>query len=241
MAFSSLVTAMLGATVSVQDALTYNTQLEAAKAKSVLCDPACPWDTGLTIGCTTPKLQASFTKITHYSGIIDCGNLFLDADLGSAAHYQSDYGPWVQFPTADDGKLYSIIMYDPDANMNGSYPVVTVGSLAPIRHMVLGNIKGSDMVHGFSTGRAWSHSTVVTPFAAPAPPIGSHRYAIFLFEQKGTEPMTFPTYNNNVGSKGTERFNWNVAKYITDYKLGTPVASNWFIAMHSPDDYTPYP
>merc|ERR1712137_1279029 len=100
------------------------------------------------------------------------------------------------------GKLYSIIMYDPDANMNGSFPVVTAGQLGPIRHMVLGNINGTDLKAGIPGTESFYFATVVTPFASPAPPIGSHRYALFLFEQATTLPITFPVLDNKVGSKG---------------------------------------
>jgi len=236
---AALLTAALGATVAPREsALT-----EFSTAAPTLCGASCPWDTAaLPVTCTDPKLRVAFGKVVHYSGIVECGNLFLDVDLGSALQYQADRAPWVHFATADPKKLYTVIMFDPDANMNGSWPVVPAGNLGPIRHWVVGNIAGKDVADGFDGGRDFkSGATIVTPFAAPAPPIGSHRYGIFLFEQADTTPIKFATLNNQIGQKGTERFNWDITSFVSTYNLGTPVASNWFIAMHSPDGYTAYP
>jgi len=232
--------AVLGVAAPPAATLSESTTLATASAAAAkLCNPGCPWDP-LTVGCTTPKLDLSFTKnIYHYSGVVECGNLFMDADLGAQAAVQYDYAPYVSFPTAKTGSLYTLMMFDPDANMNGSYPFVVEGSLSVIRHWVVGNIKGSALAAGFDGAKDYNSATVVTPFASPGPPIGSHRYAQFLFEQPGTDEIAFATLNNQVGSAGTERFNWDVSAFISEYSLGTPVASNWFIAMHSPTGYTP--
>lgn len=235
----ALMTAALGATVAPRESALTETTLAAGPT---LCGATCPWDTAaLPITCTDPKLNASFPRIVHYSGVVDCGNLFLDVDLGSAKTYQADLAPWIHYAKADPSKLYTIIMFDPDANMNGSWPVVPAGNLGPIRHWVVGNIAGKDVAAGFEGGYDFKSATVVTPFAAPAPPIGSHRYGIFLFEQADKTPIKFPTLNNQIGQKGTERFNWDVSSFVSTYNLGTPIASNWFIAMASPTGYTSYP
>ena len=104
----ALVTAALGATVAPRESALTETTLAAGPT---LCGATCPWDTAaLPITCTDPKLNASFPRIVHYSGVVDCGNLFLDVDLGSAKTYQADLAPWIHYAKADPSKLYTIIM-----------------------------------------------------------------------------------------------------------------------------------
>ena len=65
-----------------------------------------------------------------------------------------------------------------DKNLKKSYFLI-LGSHAPVRHWVLGNIDGLSLQLGVIPDAA----VAVSPFKGPSPPWGSHRYGFFLFRQ----------------------------------------------------------
>jgi hypothetical protein len=85
----------------------------------------------------------------------------------------------------------------------------------------VGNIDGAALARG-----DLSSATTVSPFHGPSPPWGSHRYGQFLFEQKG--PISFSIYPSDQSI-----VQWDYSKFIANYSLGEPVASNWHVTMHS--------
>lgn len=183
----------------------------------------CPWDK-LAFKCGTDGrdvLAVVYTQITHYSGAVSCGNLFLEKDIGNGINT----APYVVYPQAETSKFYALVMIDPDADLpnNGSFPEAsTVGVHAPVRHWVVGNIAGADILHG-----DLSKATTVSPFVGPSPPWGSHRYGQFLFEQK-TGNIDFATFPPSASI-----LIWDYAAFIANYSLGEPVASNWHVTMHT--------
>ena len=69
----------------------------------------------LSYGCSQPPLEVKFSVVGgHYSGEVNCGNLFLQPDIPTA--------PLVRWKEAKAGKFYTLMMLDLDANANGSYP-----------------------------------------------------------------------------------------------------------------------
>ena len=143
-------------------------------------------------------------------------------------------------------------MLDPDANMQGSYPTGTSpGNLAAIRHWALGNIPGRDVINGFTGADAAQGTTVLTPFLAPAPPSGSHRYCFLLFEQTGGFISFAPLGGTNSSAAVADglgdtvydaRSNWDYAAFVAKYGPGTPVARNYQITMSTVGDvYSRYP
>ena len=127
----------------------------------------CPWDE-LHFSCA-PSLLAVEYNISAYSGEVNCGSLFLESDIGGGINVP----PLVSVPAggAQSDKFYTLIMVDPDADMNGSFPYSTApGPHAPVRHWVVGNILGSDLMAGSPF-----NATTVSPFHGPSPPSGSHR------------------------------------------------------------------
>ena len=76
----------------------------------------------------------------------------------------------------------------------------------------------------------------LSPYVAPRPESGSHRYVQWLFEQPSR--IHFETLSNIDDTGG--RLYWNYSSFVGQYKLGRPVASNWQIVMHDPsnDDIT---
>ena len=152
------------------------------------------------------------------SGSVACGNLFLEGDIGGGKKVP----PAVVFQEAKADSYYTLLMVDPDADMNGSFPEATApGAHAPVRHWVVGNIKGSELATG-----DLSKALTISPFVGPSPPAGSHRYGQFVFEQPGK--LQFDVYPANASI-----VQWDYAKFITTYGLGQPVASNWHVTQHT--------
>ena len=74
------------------------------------------------------------TNVRHYSGVVACGNLFLEQDIGGGA---INVAPIVLLPGADANSFYTILMVDPDADVNGSFPDIDApGAHAPVRHWI---------------------------------------------------------------------------------------------------------
>lgn len=76
--------------------------------------------------CTPEPLQVSFDIVGgHYSGEVNCGNLFLQTDIPTA--------PLVSFRSASADKLYTLMMIDPDGNAHGAkkllYPSDSITSM----------------------------------------------------------------------------------------------------------------
>ena len=71
--------------------------------------------------CTKNPLQVNYKHVRYYSGKVECGNLFLEADIGGGI----DIPPSVVYPyeDIDPNSHYVLIMVDPDADLadNGSW------------------------------------------------------------------------------------------------------------------------
>ena len=177
----------------------------------------CPWDE-LHFSCS-PSVLAVEYNISAYSGVVNCGSLFLESDIGGGINVP----PLVSLPAggAQADKYYTLIMVDPDADMNGSFPIATApGPHAPVRHWVVGNILGSELMAGSPF-----NATTVSPFHGPSPPSGSHRYGLFVFYQ--------PNGFINFTALTTPIINWNYSTFIDTHSLGAPMYANWHVTLHS--------
>merc|ERR1712070_59625 len=95
---------------------------------------SCPWDK-LKFGCTSPALTVNYDKIAYYSGYVSCGNLFRESDIGGGINN----APKVNCGHCKKDELYALVMTDPDADVDGSFPMISApGSHAPVRHWVVG-------------------------------------------------------------------------------------------------------
>jgi len=178
----------------------------------------CPWDK-FKFACSNPALNVIY-DVEYYSGVVACGNLFRESDIGGG----KNVAPIVQWPQAKADAIYAFVMTDPDADLDGSFPLATKpGSHAPVRHWVVGNIPGTVLLND---GDLTSGTTTVAPFIGPSPPAGSHRYGQFLFEQKGT--IEYEIFANT-----SSHVNWDYFNWTKTYDLGDPIASNWHITDHS--------
>jgi hypothetical protein len=171
--------------------------------------------------CSAPPLEVTFAiRGDHYSGAVECGNLFLQTDIPTA--------PVVRWPQAKAGALYALTMIDFDGNAHGSWPDhVPPGDNAPVRHWIVANIPG-DLLRGrgYREADATSRVTVLQPYRDPHIPVVSDRYGVYLFEQDGdlkVEPVAGPITN------------FRYAAFLEHYHLTKPVASNVFVVIYTSD------
>jgi len=175
-------------------------------------------DMPLVPHCNTPSLGVlgvDYEQIEYYSGKVNCGNLLLSTDLGSAA-------PVVTFSAAEPGLYYTLLILDTDANLagNGSWPVVLhPGSDAPIRLWALGNIDAAGLVSG-----DLSAADVISDFIGPSPSQGSHRFGYYLFKQPTCERIIFDPLDP------VPAF-WDYGSWVVNHTLGFPVAANWHVTQ----------
>lgn len=185
---------------------------------------------GSTFDPVSP-LIVNFTQITHYTSQANCGNLILESDLHILTVDGGYTIPEITYKPGYYQNLYTFMMIDPDANDDCSWPDCgEPGDHAPVRHYLLGNIPGEYLSIGGGSSVIEDNSELLTPFKAPTPGGGSHRYGLFLFLQPGGRtPIEFAPLNNSV------IIQWDYADFIDSYDLSEPIASNWFIAQHDMD------
>jgi phosphatidylethanolamine-binding protein (PEBP) family uncharacterized protein len=176
----------------------------------------------LNYTCSVPPLEIKFSiQDGRYSGVVNCGNLFLQTDIPTA--------PVVRWKQAMPAKRYTLMMLDFDCNANGSWPdPVAVGDNSPVRHWIVGNIPG-DLLRGAGYQEAEGAApaktiSIVQPYRAPHIPLVSDRYGVYLFQQDKEiqfapvpEPIT----------------NFPYAAFLEKYRLAKPAASNFFVAIYT--------
>ncbi|KAJ1462240.1 hypothetical protein M885DRAFT_506399 [Pelagophyceae sp. CCMP2097] len=184
----------------------------------------------LQFECTEPKLEVSWgNKIQRYRSDVVCGNLFMQNDLLAAGQ------PGVKLATANRDKTYMFMMLDPDCGMNGSWPLTTEpGWYAPCRHWTVGNVPGAALRRGSTDLSAEAGTTDLTTwYPSPKPKGGSHRYGLFVFEQRAGR-LGFEDHDVCqdcfVDPMCCKQF--NVGGFIDRYDLSVVVASNWIVVQH---------
>jgi phosphatidylethanolamine-binding protein (PEBP) family uncharacterized protein len=174
----------------------------------------------LNYGCSVPPLEVTFKIVGgHYSGAVNCGNLFLQSDIPVA--------PLVRWKSANARKLYTLMMLDFDGNANGSWPdLVSSGQNAPVRHWIVGNISGEVLRRsGYLESESPASSktvSVVQPYRSPHIPIVSDRYGVYVFQQE--QEIPFAALPDSIT-------NFDHAAFLEKYHLGAPKASNLFVAI----------
>jgi len=121
---------------------------------------------------------------------------------------------------ADEKQWYTVIMSDPDA------PSRKDRSIGEIKHWLVVNIPGSKVNEG----------QVLAEFIGSGPPEGSgvHRYVFLAYKQPG-KISPDEKYVDKHTIEG--RRNFNTQAFAAKYKLGEPVAGNFYLAQF--DDYVP--
>jgi hypothetical protein len=176
----------------------------------------------LNYECSVPPLEVKFAIAGgHYSGAVNCGNLFLQTDIPTA--------PLVRWKQAKAGRLYTLMMLDFDGNANGSWPdQVPVGENSPVRHWIVGNLPGQLLRStGYREAEGASGSKIVSvlqSYRAPHIPVVSDRYGVYLFQQE--KEIQFAAVPDSIT-------NFAHAAFLERYRLGRPQASNYFVAIYT--------
>jgi hypothetical protein len=175
----------------------------------------------LTYECSVPPLEIRFAVVGgHYSGAVNCGNLFLQPDIPTA--------PVVRWKEAEAGKLYTLMMLDLDGDADGSWPdPVSPGRNSPVRHWIVANLSG-DILRGpgyrESQDVTGSKISVLQPYRAPHIPVVSDRYGIYLFQQE--KELQFAALPGPIT-------NFAQATFLEKYHLTNPVAFNFFVVVYA--------
>lgn len=122
--------------------------------------------------------------------------------------------------TANDNELYTLCLTDPDApsRINPIY--------REWHHWLVGNIPGNSIENGHT----------LTEYVGAGPPKGTglHRYVFLVFKQKGKVEFSEQRLKN---TQAAFRKNFSVRNFAHKYKLGQPIAGNFFQAQY--DNYVP--
>jgi hypothetical protein len=195
-------------------------QLLAALIGVVVATPHLAYAKELNYDCSVPPLEVTFAILGgHYSGAVNCGNLFLQLDIPAA--------PLVRWKAANARKFYTLMMLDFDGTANGSWPdPVSSGQNAPVRHWIVGNISGDVLRRGGyleSESPATSKTiTVAQPYRSPHIPIVSDRSGVYVFQQE--KEINFAALPDSIT-------NFDHVAFLEKYHLGAPKASNFFVAI----------
>ncbi|EDV48021.1 protein D2 [Drosophila erecta] len=121
---------------------------------------------------------------------------------------------------ADPNALYTLILTDPDA------PSRKEPKFREWHHWLVVNIPGNQVDNG----------VVLTAYVGAGPPQGTglHRYVFLVYKQPQKLTCNEPKIPKTSGDK---RANFSTSKFMSKYKLGDPIAGNFFQAQW--DEYVP--
>ncbi|GBM89915.1 OV-16 antigen [Araneus ventricosus] len=139
-------------------------------------------------------------QIEYKGQPVTCGNL-LTPNVTRERPTVIDY-------KADVKKLYTLIMFDPDA------PTPQNPTSANFVHWLMENIPENLVING----------DTVYAYSPPSPPVRSdpHRYIFLIYEQPNREML-----NDDFG---TERAVFNLGEFVKDRHLKGPIAGNFFLS-----------
>lgn len=132
---------------------------------------------------------------------------------------QTEFEPFLSWD-CDPKAYHTICMTDPDA------PSRSNPEFREWHHWLMGNVLGCKQ----HTGK------ILSEYIACGPPKGTglHRYVFLVFKQK--DLLNFQeTHLNSRSARGRAKF--SIRKFAKKYKLGNPVAANFFFAEY--DDFVP--
>uniref|UniRef100_A0A1L8EBV7 Putative phosphatidylethanolamine-binding protein n=1 Tax=Haematobia irritans TaxID=7368 RepID=A0A1L8EBV7_HAEIR len=121
---------------------------------------------------------------------------------------------------ADSNAFYTVCMTDPDA------PSRKEPTYREWHHWLVGNVPGSDVSAG----------EVLSAYVGSGPPEGTglHRYVFLVYKQDGKLTFDETRLPNN---SGDGRGCFKISAFAQKYKLGNPIAGNFYQAEW--DDYVP--
>ncbi|XP_026823250.1 protein D3-like [Rhopalosiphum maidis] len=117
---------------------------------------------------------------------------------------------------AEPYSFYTLCLTDPDAGPK----------LKEFHHWLIGNIPGVDVSMG---------ETLTAYVGSATPPkTGLHRYVFLVYKQPSKLVFNEPHISNRTAEN---RFKFSIHNFSKKYKLGTPVAGNFYLAQY--DDFVP--
>ncbi|XP_041972209.1 protein D2-like isoform X2 [Aricia agestis] len=159
-----------------------------------------------------PKAPAALVSVKYPSGVeVKEGNELTPTQVKDV--------PTVSWDAAPD-TFYTLAMTDPDA------PSRAEPKFREWHHWLVGNVPGTNVGAG-ETLSAYVGS-------GPPPGTGLHRYVFLVYKQPGKLSFDEPRLTN---TSGDNRAMFSIAKFAQKYKLGDPIAGNFYQAQY--DDYVP--
>ncbi|KAH8347109.1 protein D2 [Drosophila kikkawai] len=151
-----------------------------------------------------------FLNVTYHGYInVDSGKLLQPMDVRDE--------PTVQWPAAIE-HYYTLLMVNPDA------PSVVTPTNREFLHWMVLNIPGNHLGMG--------DVRVGYMGATPMPGSGTHRFVFLLYKQKDYTKFDFPKLPKH-STNGRSGF--KVQGFVKKYKLGCPVAGNFFTSTWNED------
>lgn len=159
-----------------------------------------------------PVAPAGIAKVAYPSGVtVNEGNVLKPRQVKDVPKVTWD---------AESGAFYTLCMTDPDA------PSRKDPKFREWHHWLVGNIPGDNVEKG----------NVLSEYIGSGPPQGTglHRYVFLIYKQNGEIKFTEQKLKNN---SGDNRGKFSIHKFAEKYKLGNPIAGNFYQAEW--DDYVP--
>ncbi|ALC46813.1 CG10298 [Drosophila busckii] len=151
-------------------------------------------------------------KVTYAGGLeVNSGNELTPTQVKSTPSLS-----W----TAEPFSLYTILLTDPDA------PCRKEPKFREWHHWLVVNVPGTQLEKG----------DVLSAYVGSGPPQGTglHRYVFLVFKQPDKLRCNEPRIPK---TSSEHRAKFSTAKFVAKYKLGNPVAGNFYQAQY--DDYVP--
>ncbi|XP_022661274.1 protein D2-like isoform X1 [Varroa destructor] len=177
-------------------------------------------DSGLKIAMDEHKVvpdvvdsvPENIVEVNYSEGRVNLGNVLTPTQVKDI--------PSVNY-TADNDSLYTLCMTDPDA------PSRQTPKYREWHHWLVGNIPGQQISEG----------ETLSEYVGAGPPKGTglHRYVFLVYKQpEGRINFDEKRLTNR---SGDNRGGFHIRDFAKKYKLGEPIAANFFQAEY--DDYVP--
>lgn len=155
---------------------------------------------------------ANVVEIQYGEKVVSMGNQLTPSEVRAIPTV-------IQWPV-EEGAFYTLCMTDPDA------PCRENPKYREWHHWLVINIQGSDVSSG----------TTMSEYVGAGPPKGTglHRYVYVIYKQPGQIKCDEKHLTN---TSGDHRGKFKIRNFAKKYKLGEPIAANFFLA--SWDDYVP--
>ncbi|XP_018322170.1 protein D2-like [Agrilus planipennis] len=176
------------------------------------CTPSSEMDKNGVVPDVIDKIPPKIVEVTYADGIkVQMGNELTPTKVKDP--------PTVQWET-EPGVFYLLCMTDPDA------PSRKDPQFREWHHWLVGNISGCDV----------TKACVISEYIGSGPPkdTGLHRYVFLVYKQ----PKKLLFAEKKLTNKsGDGRGKFSIRNFAAKYRLGEPIAGNFFQAQW--DDYVP--